>query len=292
MNGDEVSEVVALTFRLRFPRGDQKAMVTDLALIESSEVITSRHPQPTAVGVPDGEVLPKKSRVLLWSWRILLLVCAVPMLQVALLRFIDPPVTTMMLWNAADHLFSGQPILWSHSSLSAKQISPYLYSAIVSGEDQRFFLHHGFDTAQIANAIRQHERHPNRPMRGASTITQQLAKNLFLPPWHSFIRKGIEAYYTVMIELLWPKQRILQVYANTAEFAPNIYGAEAGAEFHFHRHAWQLSEQQAAHMAAVLPNPVRWSASHPSGYIQRRAARILRQMHGLPASEEDEGEPD
>ncbi len=231
-------------------------------------------------------------RWIAWTWRILVLLCAVPILQVAILRFVSPPVTSMMLFNAAGHLFSGEAVVWSHTNLGSRQISPYLFSAIVSGEDQRFFIHHGFNTTQINDAIREHARHPNRPMRGASTVTQQLAKNLFLPPWHSFIRKGIEAYYAVMIELMWPKARILQMYANTAEFAPNVYGAEAGAEFHFHRHANQLTEEQAARMAAVLPNPVRWSASHPSPYIQRRAARILRQMHGIPTSDEDEGEPD
>ncbi len=198
----------------------------------------------------------------------------------------------MMLYNSMVHLFSGEGIFWSHTNLSQNQISPYLYSAIVSGEDQRFFSHDGFDTAQINDALREHARHPNRPLRGASTISQQVAKNLFLPPWHSFLRKGIEAYYTILMEIMWPKTRILQMYANIVEFAPNVYGAEEGAEFHFHRHANQLTAQQAAQMAAVLPNPVRWSASHPSPYIRRRAARILRQMRGLPASEADDGEPD
>ena len=267
-------------------------MDTTEALIESTELVALEQSQLVAAGMPMLETPPRKSRAVRWVWRILILICVVPILQVAVLRFINPPVTTMMLWNAADHLFSGESIFWSHSNLTASRISPYLYSAIVAGEDQRFFQHHGFDTAQINEAIRQHERHPNRPMRGASTISQQVAKNLFLPPWHSFIRKGIEAYYTVMIELMWPKTRILQMYANTAQFGPNVYGAEAGAEFHFHRHAWQLTEQEAAQMAAVLPNPVRWSASHPSAYIQRRAARILRQMHGIPTSDDDEGEPD
>jgi monofunctional biosynthetic peptidoglycan transglycosylase len=198
----------------------------------------------------------------------------------------------MMLYQSIEHIFTGKGVVWSHANLSQKEISPYLYSAIIAGEDQRFFQHHGFDTAQIEAAIRSHERHPTRPMRGASTISQQVAKNLFLPPWHLFIRKGIEAYYTVLIELMWPKERILQMYANVAEFAPNIYGAEAGAMFHFKRHASRLSQQQAAQMAALLPNPERWNASHPSGYIQRRAARILRQMRGIPTDEEDDGEPD
>jgi monofunctional biosynthetic peptidoglycan transglycosylase len=237
-------------------------------------------------------VRTKKRRWKSWLWKGVLLALLFPVLQVAMLRFVNPPVTTMMIFRTFDHLFSGESILWSHSNVSRSSISPSLYSAVVAGEDQRFFQHHGFDLVEIEKAQKSHAAHPNRPMRGASTLTQQVAKNLFLPPWHSFIRKGIEAYYTVLIELMWPKERILQMYANIAEFAPGVYGAEAGAEHHFHRHASELTSQQAAQMAAVLPNPTRWNASHPSGYIQRRASRILRQMHGIPTNEDDDGEPD
>src|SRR5581483_7585865 len=243
---------------------------------------------PVSVTSASGPAPKIRRRWWTWLWRIAVLVCAVPILQVAILRFVNPPVTAMMLFRMLDHATAGEPVLWSHTNLGAKDISPSLYSAVIAGEDQRFFLHHGFDTTEIGNAIRSHARHPNRPMRGASTISQQVAKNLFLPPWHWMVRKGVEAYYTVLIEMLWPKERILQMYANIVEFAPNVYGAEAGAEFHFKRHAWQLTPAEAAHLAAVLPNPVRWSASHPSAYIERRAARILRQMHGLPADEEDD----
>ena len=266
-----------------------------MAETEDANVILLKHAsEACAPPMPSAEFPghPARHRVIQWFWRIAVLVCAIPILQVAILRFVNPPVTTMMLYRMAGHLFSGESILWSHTNLASNQISPYLYSAMIASEDQRFFFHHGFDTTQINDVLREHARHPNRPMRGASTISQQVAKNLFLPPWHSFIRKGIEAYYTVMIELLWPKTRILQMYANIVEFAPNVYGAEAGAEFHFKRHASQLTQQEAAQMAAVLPNPKRWSASHPSPYIRRRAARILRQMRGLPASEEEDGEPD
>lgn len=222
----------------------------------------------------------------------MVLLLAVPILQVAALRFINPPVTAMMVFRMFDHLFAGESVTWSHSNLSRTEISPFLFSAVVAGEDQRFFQHHGFDLVEIEKAQQAHARHPKRPMRGASTISQQVAKNLFLPPWHNIIRKGVEAYYTVLIEVMWPKERILEMYANVAEFAPNVYGAEAGARFHFRRAAAQLSQQQAAQMAAVLPNPSRWSASHPSSYIQRRAGRILRQMRGISTDEEEDGEPD
>src|ERR1044071_4956127 len=181
-----------------------------------------------------------------WLWRIAVMCLIIPIVQVAVLRVINPPVTAMMVFRMFDHLFAGESVLWSHSNMSRGEISPYLYSAVVAGEDQRFFSHHGFDMVEIEKAQQAHARHPKRPMRGASTISQQVAKNLFLPPWHSFVRKGVEAYYTVLIEFMWPKERILQMYANVAEFAPNVYGAEAGAQHHFKRGASQLSQQQAA----------------------------------------------
>ena len=199
----------------------------------------------------------------------------------------------MMLCRSIDHLFSGKKITWSHTNLSEKEISPYLYSAVISGEDQRFFQHHGFDETEIEQAMRAHARHPNRPERGASTISQQVAKNLFLPPWHSFIRKGVEAYYTVLMELMWPKQRILQMYANIAEFAPGVYGAERPARSFTSSITPDSSPSSKPHKwLQCCRTPERWSASHPSPYIQRRAARILRQMRGIPTDEDEDGEPD
>lgn len=181
---------------------------------------------------------------------------------------------------------------YSHTNLSWGEMPDNFIQAVVAAEDQKFYQHHGFDMTEIENAQREHTRHPNRPMRGASTISQQVAKNLFLPPWHSFIRKGIEAYYTVLIEFFWSKQRILQMYANIVELASNVYGIEAGGEYHFHKPAKLLSASEAAQLASVLPNPVRWSASKPSPYILRRSSRILNQMRGIPSDVEDDGEPD
>ena len=215
-----------------------------------------------------------------------------PVLQVLALRFIDPPVTAMMVFQSIGHLFSGEQVSFSHTNISWDRMPDSFVQAVIAGEDQSFFTHNGFDWKEIENAQREHERHPKRPMRGASTLSQQTAKNLFLPPWHSFLRKGIEAYYTVLIEFFWSKQRILEMYANIAQLGPNVYGIEAGAEYHFHKHASELSNAESAQLASVLPNPQRWSASHPSPYIQRRASRILRQMRGLQTNEEDDGEPD
>lgn len=215
-----------------------------------------------------------------------------PVLQVIILKWVNPPFSTMMLYQSIEHLFSGESVTFSHSNLSWDEIPDAFVQASIAGEDQRFFSHNGFDWREIENAQREHQRHPNRPMRGASTLSQQTAKNLFLPPWHSFIRKGVEAYYTVLIEFFWSKQRILQMYSNIAQLGPNQYGLEAAAEYHFHKHAWELSAAECARLAATLPNPERWSASHPSPYILRRSGRILNQMRGLPASDEDDGDPD
>jgi monofunctional glycosyltransferase len=263
--------------------------------VETKQVAKER----VAVGADTAPVLKdapeKKNRAKrIWSiaWKLFVLAIIIPIIQVALLRFIDPPLTTMMFFKAIGHLFSGEQVFWSHDNVDRTEMSKYVMMAIVSAEDQRFWQHSGFDFKAIEEAQRYNERHPNRNMRGASTISQQCAKNLFLPPWRNFIRKGVEAYYTVLIEFMWPKHRILEMYANIAEFAPSVYGAQAAALHHFKRDASKLTPQQAALMAAVLPNPTRWSASKPTSYIRRRAARIQRQMAGFPTSLEEDGDPD
>lgn len=237
---------------------------------------------------PSRKEIPKRHPVLKWALRILVAIIVIPIIQVALLRFIDPPLTAMMFFKAMENVFSGERVVWSHDNVSRDEIHRSFYSALVAAEDQRFWQHNGFDLKEIDKAQRDHERRPKKPMRGASTISQQVAKNLFLPPWRSFIRKGIEAYYTLLIELMWPKQRILHMYANIVELAPNVYGAQEGARHHFKRSAKKLTPQQSSLLAAVLPNPARWSASKPTSYIRRRAARIQRQMQGIPTNIDEE----
>ena len=216
------------------------------------------------------------------AWLTLLALLAWPAEAVLVLRFVDPPCTVMMLYKSAGELLRGRSPAWRHENLSRRQVAPALYQAVIAAEDQRFFEHHGFDLIEIQKAREKHERRPKRPLRGASTLTQQVAKNLFLPPWRSFVRKGLEAYFTVWIELLWPKERILEVYANVVEFAPGVYGAQAAARYHFHKDARRLTPQVAVLLAAVLPNPERWSASRPTPYIRQRAQWILDQMVPLP----------
>jgi monofunctional biosynthetic peptidoglycan transglycosylase len=193
---------------------------------------------------------------------------------VALLRFVPPPTTAFMLahrWSSAD---AEVDYRW----VPLQQISSTLPIALVAAEDQRFLEHFGFDLASIQQALAQREQGGTR---GASTISQQVAKNLFLWSGRSWVRKGLEAYFTVLIELLWSKQRIMEVYANIAEFGPGIYGAQAASMRYFGRPAQRLTAHQAALLAAVLPNPKQMHADRPTPYVSRRAAWIDRQVRQL-----------
>jgi monofunctional biosynthetic peptidoglycan transglycosylase len=205
----------------------------------------------------------------------------VSVLAVLALRFIDPWTSAFMVdarvasWFDADP----RPFVLRQSWRDYAQISPQLALAVVASEDQRFPVHRGFDFEQIRKAMDEAER--GRRARGASTITQQVAKNLFLWNGRSWMRKGLEAWFTVLIELLWPKQRILEVYLNIAEFGPGVYGAEAAAQTYFRKRAAQLTRDEAARLAAVLPNPARLRADRPGNYVQRRTREIAAQMAAL-----------
>jgi monofunctional biosynthetic peptidoglycan transglycosylase len=158
-------------------------------------------------------------------------------------------------------------------------VSPYVPLAMVAGEDQKFPFHHGFDVDAIQDAIDAAD--DGKRLRGASTISQQTAKNLFLWNGRSFVRKGLEAYFTVLIELTWPKQRILEVYMNIAELGDGIYGVGAASDAYFGAPPSRLSAGQAARLAAVLPSPRRFRVDRPSAYVQRRASWIQQQMGQL-----------
>lgn len=153
--------------------------------------------------------------------------------------------------------------------------------AVVTSEDQQFLWHHGFDLEAIEKAMKYNEKQKKRKrnkMRGASTISQQTAKNVFLFPARNFLRKGLEVYFTALIEIFWSKQRILEVYLNVIETGDGIYGVEAAAQYYFHKPAAKLTAPEAALIAAVLPNPRKYNAGNPSGYVLRRQAFILGQM--------------
>jgi monofunctional biosynthetic peptidoglycan transglycosylase len=209
---------------------------------------------------------------------------AASVVAVASLRWINPPVTAFMAeaqaaaWSSRDANY-----VYRHSWVDLDRISPNLPLAVVASEDQKFPEHWGFDVSAIekAYALNQHSHR----VRGASTISQQVAKNLFLWSGRSYFRKGLEAYFTVLIEALWPKRRILEVYLNIAEFGYGTYGAEAAAQRFFHKPASRLSRDDAAVLAAVLPNPERYSAAAPSRYVQQRRDWILGQMQALGGPE-------
>lgn len=227
---------------------------------------------------------PKRRR---WLRRILLLPVLLAVLtvaQVATLRFVDPLFTSFMAirqfeaWGAGDWSFR---VAYDWRDMDA--IAPLLPVALVAAEDQGFADHRGFDLEAIEHARRRNEE--GGRLRGGSTISQQLAKNLFLWQGSSaqsrWIRKGVETWYTALIELMWPKQRILEVYANVVEFGDGVYGAQAAARTWFRRDADALTAAQCARLAAVLPSPKRYSVANPGPYVQRRARWIERNMRQI-----------
>ncbi len=234
------------------------------------------------MGATEVDDKPRRRGRRLWRWLLWLplLFAAFSILQVASLRFIDPPFSMFMLnrqlaaWVGGDWGFR-----IAHDSRDLEDMSPYLPLALVASEDQNFPEHSGFDFKAIEKARKNNAR--GRRVRGGSTISQQVAKNLFLWSGRSWVRKGIEAWYTVLIETLWPKRRILEMYANFAEFGDGVYGAQAAARTYFGKDARNLSAAESARLAAVLPSPRRYSVNRPGPYVQRRSNAIQRQMRAL-----------
>ena len=197
------------------------------------------------------------------------------MLLVVLYREVPPPATPLMLIRRVE----GYGIAKSWRPLG--QISPNLVYAAMAGEDAKFCQHHGFDWDAIQDAWRRYREGAHR-LRGGSTISMQTAKNVFLWPGRDWVRKAFEAYFTALIELIWGKARIVEIYLNVVEWGPGLYGAEAAAQFYFHKAAAALSADEAARLAAVLPDPLKWSASRPDRYVAGRAAFIRAQMPDVP----------
>ncbi len=198
---------------------------------------------------------------------LLIVLIAGPPLAVAIYRFAPPPLTVLMI----ERLIQGQGL--DHRWVPLSRISPAMTRAVVASEDARFCLHHGFDFNAIQKAVAHNQARPGK-IHGGSTISQQTAKNVFLWPERSWIRKGLETWFTVLIELLWGKQRIMEVYLNTVEMGPGVYGVEAASQHYFHHPALTLSPVEASRLAAVLPNPLKWNAGDPGAYVRRRTGRI------------------
>jgi len=190
--------------------------------------------------------------------------------SVAIHRLVPPPLTFLMVTRAVE----GEGLSYRWKPLD--DISPRLVEAVIAAEDARFCSHRGFDLEAIEKALRTNEK--GGRLRGGSTISQQTAKNVFLWPGRDWVRKGFEAGYTVLIETLWGKRRVMEVYLNVAEWAPGVYGAEAAARHWFGKSAADLSPREAARLAAILPSPRRYDAASPGPYIRRRAARVQAAM--------------
>lgn len=197
-------------------------------------------------------------------------------------RFIPIPVTPLMLQRLVEQGTNGKELRLYKDWVSLDEISPKLQQAVMASEDQKFDEHFGFDVEAIQKATKYNERHTKRK-RGASTISQQTAKNVFLLPTRSWIRKGFEVYFTFLIEALWPKKRIMEVYLNVIEMGDGVYGAEAAAQTYFHKPASKLSASQAALIAAIIPSPLRYKLSHPTPFIYKRQLWILHQMNNMEA---------
>ena len=212
-------------------------------------------------------------KILQW---IVLLFFGSTILFVILYRFVPVPLTPLMIIRCAQQASRGEKIRMHHQWVPLKDISQYLPVAVMASEDQRFLQHHGFDFIEIQNAVE--ERLSGKRQRGGSTISQQTAKNVFLWPNSTWLRKGLEFYFTILIELFWSKERIMEVYLNSIEMGDGIYGAEAVAQINFNRSAKKLTRANCALIAATLPNPLKFSSKDPSRYILKRQTAIMLQM--------------
>ncbi|MBX3163155.1 MAG: monofunctional biosynthetic peptidoglycan transglycosylase [Bacteroidetes bacterium] len=195
---------------------------------------------------------------------------------VVLFRFVPVPITPLMIIRCFEQKADGQKMTLKHDWVSLKHISPKLQLAVVCSEDQHYLEHNGFDFAAIKQAVKSNKK--GKKLRGASTISQQTAKNVFLWQGRNYIRKGFEVYFTFLIECLWSKERILEVYLNSIEMGNGVYGAEAAAQHWFHKEAKHLNKDEAAAIAAILPNPRKFIANPPSNYVSKRKVWIKQQM--------------
>lgn len=198
---------------------------------------------------------------------------------VIIFKWVPVPFTYTMFSRSVSMLVIGKKVVWQHDWVSLDKISPYLPQAVVAGEDNLFTKHNGFSFKAIQKAMEANEK--GKKLRGGSTISQQTAKNVFLWQGRNYIRKGLEAYFTILIELLWSKERIMEVYLNSIEMGNGIYGAEAASRYWYHKSAKNLTPGEAAGIAAILPNPRKFKASNSSSYINRRKTKIQSLMQKI-----------
>lgn len=213
---------------------------------------------------------------------------AVSIALVILFRFVPVPFTPLMITRCVEQKIDGKEMRMTKSWKSIDNISSTLPLAVIASEDQKFLEHFGFDFESIQKAQELNERRHGKRIHGASTISQQTAKNVFLwrgTGWTRYLRKAFEVYFTFLIEVFWSKERIMEVYLNVAEWGDGIYGAEAAAQKYFHKPSKKLSASECALMAAVLPNPRKWSPAQPTGYITSRQQWIIENMFRIEKPE-------
>jgi monofunctional biosynthetic peptidoglycan transglycosylase len=213
-------------------------------------------------------------KILHFIKKLLLWFFGLSILSVIVFRFVPVPVTPLMISRSIE-----TRTWWNHDWVPIEEISPNLQWAVVASEDQNFLNHNGFDFQAIEKAIEHNKK--SKRIRGASTISQQVAKNVFLWQGRSWVRKGLEVYFTFLIELFWSKERIMEVYLNSIEMGNGVYGAEAASKYWYGKSAKKLTQREAAGIAAILPNPRKFKARNSSPYIERRKDHIVRQMNNI-----------
>ena len=215
-------------------------------------------------------------KIFRFFWLVFLWFNIISFSVVLLFKFVPVPFTPLMGIRALEHNAAGKDMVCSHEWVPIDEISLNLQKAVIASEDGRFLEHWGFDFEAMQKAFKNNQK--GKRLKGGSTISQQTAKNIFLWQGRSYVRKGLEAYYTVLIELIWGKKRIMEVYLNSIEMGDGVYGAEAAAKHWYRKDAASLTRYEAAGIAAILPNPRKYKASNSSSYINRRKAKISREI--------------
>ncbi|RZK09810.1 MAG: monofunctional biosynthetic peptidoglycan transglycosylase [Flavobacterium sp.] len=215
-------------------------------------------------------------KILRFLWKAAIYFFVISTFLVVLFKFVPVPFTPLMGIRALEQKSDGQEMTCSHDWVPLEEISPDLQKAVIASEDATFLTHYGFDFNAINKAMESNEK--GKKIRGGSTISQQTAKNVFLWQGRSYVRKGLEAYFTVLIELIWGKERIMEVYLNSIEMGSGVYGVQAASNHWYGKSAHNLSKREAAGIAAILPNPRKFKASNSSAYTERRKTRIMRHM--------------
>jgi monofunctional biosynthetic peptidoglycan transglycosylase len=211
-----------------------------------------------------------------WIWKAMLWFFGLSIVSVIIFKWVPIPFTPLMVIRIIEFKSDNQDAIYSHDWVPLEEISPNLQKAVIASEDGNFLKHSGFDFEAMQKAFKNNQK--GRKLKGGSTISQQTAKNVFLWQGRSYVRKGLEAYFTVLIELIWGKERIMEVYLNSIEMGNGVYGAQEAARHWYRKEAKNLTKREAAGIAAILPNPRKYKATNSSSYIERRKDRIMRVM--------------